>query len=83
MQDQDYILFESYLSNELSADEVEAFEARLKTETAFNQAFKTYKELSSFLEHKFENQEESNAFKANLQKLSYAHLKANVNELIT
>lgn len=73
MQDQNYILFESYLSNELSADEVAIFESRLKTELEFNQAFKTYKGLSSFLEHKFENEEASNAFQNNLQNISNTH----------
>ncbi|MEC3905865.1 hypothetical protein VOI54_02425 [Tamlana sp. 2201CG12-4] len=70
MQDQNYILFESYLSNELSEDEVAAFELRLKTEPEFNQAFNTYKELHAFLEHKFGNEDASNAFQENLKKIS-------------
>lgn len=70
MEDQNYILFESYLSNELSDDEITAFELRLKTETEFNQSFNTYRELSSFLENKFENEEASNTFQNNLQNIS-------------
>ena len=73
MEDQNYILFESYLSNELSVDEVTTFELGLKTEPEFNQAFKTYKKLASFLEHKFENEDASNAFQNDLQKISNDH----------
>ncbi|MEW4923457.1 hypothetical protein [Algibacter sp. 2305UL17-15] len=73
MDDQNYILFEAYLSDELSKDEIIAFETRLKTESEFHQAFETYKELSSFLEHKFENEAASHAFQKNLNKISEAH----------
>ncbi|TYA74499.1 tetratricopeptide repeat protein [Seonamhaeicola marinus] len=70
MDDKNYILFESYLSGELSTDEIKAFELRLKNESELKQALNTYKELSSFLEHKFENEEESKAFESNLKKIS-------------
>lgn len=70
MEDQNYILFESYLSKELSQDEIKAFESRLKNESDFNQAFNTYKELASFLEHKFENEAASTAFQNNLKNIS-------------
>ena len=52
MQDQDYILFETYLLEELSQEDVASFESRLKTDSEFNEAFNSYKALSSFLEHK-------------------------------
>lgn len=70
MEDQNYILFESYLSEELSKEEKADFELRLQTEPEFNQAFNTYKELSSFLENKFENKAASEAFKENVKKIS-------------
>lgn len=73
MQDQNYILFESYLSKELTAEEVAIFESRLITELEFNQAFNTYKDLSSFLEHKFETEDASNVFQNNLKKISNTH----------
>lgn len=69
-EDQNYIVFESYLSKELSQDEITAFETRLKNESDFNQAFNTYKGLSSFLEHKFENEAASTAFQNNLKTIS-------------
>ena len=77
MKEQDYIVFESYLSNELSEDEVITFEAKLKNDPEFAEAFKTYKELSSFLEHTFENEEKSNAFKKNLENISDSHFNEN------
>lgn len=73
MNDQDYIVFETYLSNELSQEEVVTFEMRLKTDSEFNEAFNSYKELSHFLEHKFENEEASNAFQKNLESISTSH----------
>ncbi|MDO6759897.1 hypothetical protein Q4566_06760 [Tamlana sp. 2_MG-2023] len=73
MQDENYILFESYLSEMLSTDEILAFESRLKVEPELNQAFQTYKELSGFLEHKFENEEASKVFQEHLNKISEAH----------
>jgi tetratricopeptide (TPR) repeat protein len=78
MKNEDYILFEAYLSNELSKDEVAAFESRLKTEPEFNQAFTTYQELSSFLEHKFENEDATTAFQNNLKTISNAYFEKQV-----
>lgn len=75
MQEQDYILFESYLSEALSKDEVTSFEARLKSEPEFNQAFNTYKELNSFLVHKFENEEASTEFQDNLMSISNSYFE--------
>jgi hypothetical protein len=75
MKEQDYILFESYLSEALSKDEVTSFEARLKSEPEFNQAFNTYKELNSFLEHKFENEEASTEFQDNLKSISNSYFE--------
>ncbi|OEK09252.1 hypothetical protein A8C32_11030 [Flavivirga aquatica] len=73
MKDQDYILFEEYLSKILPLDDVEAFEARLKTDLEFNESFNFYKELSSYLEHKFKNEEASKSFQENLQSISNNH----------
>lgn len=75
MKEQDYILFESYLSEALSKDEVTSFEARLKSEPEFNQAFNTYKELNSFLVHKFENEEASTEFQDNLMSISNSYFE--------
>lgn len=73
MDEKNYILFEAYLSQELSKDETLDFEERLSTDPEFKQTFNTYKELSSFLEHKIGNEEKSNAFQKNLKKVSEAH----------
>ncbi|WP_299884992.1 hypothetical protein [uncultured Lacinutrix sp.] len=73
MEEQDYILFDQYLLEELSADERLVFEKRLDTDIEFKKSFNTYKELSNFLENKFENEEESNDFKSNLERVSNKH----------
>ena len=81
MEEQDYILFDQYLLDELSAEERIAFEEKLKTNIEFNKSFNTYKELSSFLENKFENEAETNDFKSNLEHISNQHF--NKTETIT
>lgn len=70
MEDQDYILFENYLLGDLSKEEIDAFETRLKSDSKFGKSFNAYKELSSFLEDKFENEETSTAFQNNLKNIS-------------
>lgn len=73
MNEQDYILFEDYLNKSLSEAATLEFETRLKTDTVFSEAFKIYKETVLFLEHKFENETQQKAFKANLQHISETH----------
>ena len=75
MQDQDYILFENYLLGDLSKEDSIAFETRLETDSKFKESFNTYKELNSFLEHKFENEEASNAFQSNLNNISKTYFE--------
>lgn len=74
MEDRDYILFEEYLSHSLSESERETFEKRLREDKPFQEAFELYKEMSAFLEHKFSDKPEREAFKANLSKISNAQL---------
>ena len=77
MEQQDYILFEDYLSENLSKDEVAVFEKKLKTDNAFAEEFQTYKDLSSFLDDKFRNEEETKSFKQNLKFISDRHFIEN------
>lgn len=70
MEDQDYILFENYILGELSKEELNAFEARLISDSKFSDSFNTYKELSAFLEDTIENEESSAAFQNNLKNIS-------------
>lgn len=70
MKDQDYILFENYLLGDLSKEDIIAFENRLESESKFKERFNTYKELSTFLENKFENEAASTTFQNNLKNIS-------------
>lgn len=70
MQEQDYILFEDYLSGTLDSAEIVAFENRLQNDLEFNEAYKTYAQASNFLENHLENEEKAEAFKANLESVS-------------
>lgn len=81
MEEQDYILYENYLSGDMPKEEMMSFEERLKTDSDFNNAFQLYKETSSFLKHTFEKEDARNIFKENLQKISRAHFsKASDNQ---
>lgn len=73
MEDRDYILFEDYLTNSLSESERETFENRLREDKPFRESFELYRETSAFLEHKFSDKTEREAFKANLSKISSAN----------
>ena len=70
MNDQDYILFEGYISKTLSLEDIAAFENRLKNDPELKQAFITFKDLNNFLEHKFENDISLNAYKNNVHTVS-------------
>lgn len=75
MQDQNYALFEAYITNTLSEEDRLKFEAQLKTDTELKQYFIDYKDAYSFLENKFENENLSTDFKNNLSTISEAYFK--------
>lgn len=81
MEEQDYILFDSFINGQLSAEDTLDFENRLENDSAFKNSFNIYKELSFFLENKFENEAETDAFKKNLENISNTHF--NKTETIT
>ncbi len=75
MNEERYILFENYLSNELSAEEKINFEKQLSEDPELASAFEVYKELNLHLENKFGNEQELKAFKKNLKSISKEHFK--------
>lgn len=75
MNEERYIIFENYLSNELSAEEKTNFEKQLVEDTELASAFEIFKELNLHLENKFGNEKELKAFKKNLKSISAAHFK--------
>jgi len=75
MNEERYILFGQYLSNELSAEEKINFEKQLSEDTELAYAFEIFKELNLHLEDKFGNATQLNAFKKNLKSISKDHFK--------
>jgi len=75
MQEQDYELFDDYLSKLLDTKAVSNFEERLKTDIDFKNAFETYKQASAFLENKFTNVEADLAFEENVKGISETYFK--------
>lgn len=83
MEEQNYIQFETYLSKELTQEETIAFELQLQNDKEFREQFETYKEFSSFLENKYENETARNDFKANLKNISEKHFSREKTETKT
>lgn len=80
MKEQDYILFEDYLEGTLSPTEKNEFERRLADDEKFEQSFLTYKELSGFLDNKFEDKNPDNQFKENLKNISNTYFNKTENK---
>ena len=75
MNEERYLLFDQYLSNELSAEEKTNFEKQLVEDPKLASAFEIFKELNLHLENKFGNEQELKAFKKNLKSISKDHFK--------
>src|SRR3989304_1996328 len=82
MNDERYILFENYLSNELSAEEKTNFEKQLEEDSEFASTFEIFKELNLHLENKFGNANELKAFKKNLKSISKGHFKTKKSKVV-
>jgi len=82
MNEERYILFENYLSNELSAEEKTNFEKQLAKDPEFASAFEIFKELNLHLENKFGNEKELKAFKKNLKSISKEHFKTKKSKVV-
>ncbi|WP_310557389.1 tetratricopeptide repeat protein [Flavobacterium sp.] len=68
MQDELYIAFESYLNNEMSTEEKNTFETKLKNDVSFSKNFNDYKETTAFVSHKFSS--DRTAFQENLKSIA-------------
>ena len=68
MNEETYLRFESYLTNEMTSEEKSNFENQLKTDSQLHENFELYKETTHFLAHKFAK--ETADFKQNLKSIS-------------
>ncbi|MEO8234285.1 MAG: tetratricopeptide repeat protein [Flavobacterium sp.] len=75
MNEELYLSFENYLSNEFSSEEIIIFENRLQNDIDFKEKFETYKESNRFLKIKFSP--ETVAFKENLKAIAKESLVEN------
>ena len=71
MNEQNYLDFENYLAQKLTAAEVQIFENKLKTVADFKNEFEAYRQTTAFLETKF--RPETAAFQINLKNISKSH----------
>jgi anti-sigma-K factor RskA len=77
MKEDSYILFENYLADKLSDNELQSFEKKLETDADFKQEFEIYKNLNTSLKSKFENEESEIALKKTLNNLGSQFIKQN------
>lgn len=68
-----YLVFENYITDNLSKEEIIDFENKLQNDISFKDDFIAYKDAYSFLENKFNNESKLNDFKENLHKISDNH----------
>lgn len=80
MKEHDYILFEDYLTGQLSKTENNQFQERLKTDNTFKNAFDTYKLTSDFLENTYQKEEETVAFQKDLAAVSNRYFDSTQNQ---
>ena len=73
MQEELYLLFENYLNNELSVDEITDFENKLQNDVVFKNQYEAYKETTQFLNLRFSAHAAD--FKENLKTISANHFK--------
>ncbi|MCV9928065.1 tetratricopeptide repeat protein [Flavobacterium sp. LS1R49] len=73
MNEEHYILFDQYLQNEMTVGERKKFEKQLAEDSEFASAFETFKTVNLQLETKFGYEEEREAFRKNLKRVSDTH----------
>lgn len=83
MNEEHYILFDQYLTNELSAEERINFEKQLSDNPEMAEAFEIFKELNLHLDAKFGIANELNAFKQNVKAISKKNLKTKSAKVVT
>lgn len=77
MNEERYILFDQYLQGEMTVEEKDSFEQHLSHDHELALEFETFKEVESQLKNKFEQEEETVAFKQNLSTISGKHFNNN------
>lgn len=82
MNEEYYLLFDEYLSDEMSDEAKTAFEKQLKEDVAVASAFETFKELHLHLETKFGKATELKAFEENLKSISKKQFKTKKSKVI-
>ncbi|RLJ61451.1 tetratricopeptide repeat protein [Lacinutrix venerupis] len=70
MQEEDYILFDAYINGELSDDEILKFQDKMDSDLEFSSNFNLYLDTTIFLQNTIRNEDETNAFKNNLNTVS-------------
>ncbi|PKH50685.1 hypothetical protein CXF68_08235 [Tenacibaculum sp. Bg11-29] len=83
MKEEHYLLFENYLSGNLSNEELSLFNDKLISNIEFKEGFILYRATSLFLKEKNENEDSKRGFEKKLKKISEKNFrKHNANKKI-
>lgn len=83
MNEERYIAFDQYLQDEMTVEEKNSFENQLAEDPEFASEFETFKTIHLQLETKFGYEQEREAFKENLIKVSDKHFNKHKAKVIT
>ncbi|RNL84682.1 tetratricopeptide repeat protein [Sinomicrobium pectinilyticum] len=75
MEEQDYILFEDYVSGTLSEEEKQKLEERLQYDDELKESFTVYKEASVYLDRTFGKTEDTEAFRDKISAISKEYFR--------
>ena len=75
MNEELYILFENYLTNQLSEKEKIDFENQLQNDASIREKFRIYQNWTNYLENKFDSK--TIDFKKNLETISKSNFTEN------
>jgi hypothetical protein len=76
MKDQDYQIFEAYLSGDLSEAEVKTHQERLGTDQDYKESFELFQSLNKHLADKFKNDHELAQFKDSVSNVSNEYFES-------
>ncbi|SMG33041.1 Tetratricopeptide repeat-containing protein [Marivirga sericea] len=70
MKDQDYRIFEAYITGDLESEEMEQHNKKLQEDNDYRESFELYKTLNEHLKSEFENTEDLEQFEKSVSSIS-------------
>jgi predicted Zn-dependent protease len=75
MKDQDYHIFEAYLTGDLESEELKEHNKKLKEDNDYKESFELYKSINQHLTNKYENEKDLDQFKNSVTNISNSYFE--------